>query len=172
MKVRPFIDMRNIDLSGNILDIGLESCGIIYNIYKLKNNESKFETEYIEGSKKIEVAEENYYDCCINFFTFRFIFFPNEKIRYLNRIYEVLKDKGYLYIWDIDKGFGKTFSGKIRVMLPDRRIMTLNFTDNNILKVCSMKDTIKLVEQKFEVIDTRAWDGIYFIKARKKTKGE
>jgi hypothetical protein len=172
MKVRPFIDMRNIEICGNVLDMGLENCGIIYNIYKLKNNESNFETRYIEGSKKMEGIEESYYDCCINFFTLRFILSSGGKARYLSRIYDILRDTGYLYIWDIEKSFGKTFSGKVRVMLPDRRIMTLNFTDNNIFKNCSMKNTIKLIEQRFEVVDTRAWDGIYFIKAKKRTKGE
>lgn len=165
---KPFIDLRELDIKGNVLDIGLEGCGIMYNIYKLNIKNSHFDVDYGEGKKDISKINKNYYDYCLCFFSLRYLLTLNEKNDLINFIWDSLRKDGFIYIWEMNKGFGKYFNGIIRVMLPDRSIKRVKLIDLNIFKDTSKEAAIKLLSDKFDIIDINQWDGIYFIKAKKK----
>lgn len=168
MMFRPFIDLRELNIKGNVLDVGLESCGIIYNIYKLNTKSSNFDVEYSEGKKGMEEIEKEYYDYCVCFFSLRYLCFLKDKNNMLDFIFKSLCKEGVIYIWDMNKGYGKYFNGIIRVMLPDRSIKRVKLLDLNVLNDTSMEGTIKILSDKFDIIDTKQWDGIYYIEAKKK----
>jgi hypothetical protein len=168
MVFKPFIDLRELDIRGNVLDVGLESCGIIYNIYKLNIEGSRFDVEYGEGKSGMTEVEANYYNSCVCFFSFRYLMMVREKSKLTDFISKSLKEDGILYVWELNKGYGKYFNGIIRVMLPDRTIKRIRLTDVNIFNDISIKSTIKILSGKFDILDTKEWDGIYFIKAKKK----
>ncbi len=67
------INMENEIFRGNLLDVGTDNYGIIYNIYKQYNEDSNL--QYINGAEEKENIKEGYYDNCILLFSFSNIFF-------------------------------------------------------------------------------------------------
>jgi hypothetical protein len=168
MVCRPFIDLRELDIVGNVLDIGLESCGIMYNIYKLNIKNSNFDVEYSEGKDGVVEIEKDYYNFCVCFFSLRYLMMLKEKNNMIDLISKSLDAEGIVYIWDMNKGYGKYFNGIIRVMLPNRTIKKIRIMDLNIFNDTSMESVTRMLSDKFNILDTKVWDGIYFIKAKKK----
>lgn len=153
---------------GNILDIGLENHGIFYNIYKQYNDDVN--VEYLSGKEEKDKINEDFYDSCILFFSFSSIWFKRRKKGFIADIYRYLNKDGMLYIWDIDKGYGKLFNGRLKIVIPESKIRQINVKDVNILKNTSKESTIKLLEGFFDILDSKSSDGIYYIKAKKKIK--
>lgn len=61
-----FINMEKEIFKGNLLDIGMDNQGIIYNIYKEFND--NVNVEYVSGKEEGKNIKEDYYDNCILLF--------------------------------------------------------------------------------------------------------
>ncbi|MBV7273245.1 class I SAM-dependent methyltransferase [Clostridiaceae bacterium UIB06] len=166
MKKNIFISMEREIFRGNILDIGMENQGIFYNIYKKYNDD--INVEYISGKEGKKNIHENFYDSCILFFSLNSIWLKNRKRDLIKDIYKYLNKDGIIYIWDIDKGYGKIFNGHIKIVIPGSKIKHMDIKELNILKDISKENTITLLENYFDILDSKSSDGIYYIKARKK----
>lgn len=149
---------------GNLLDIGLENHGIIYNAYKQLNAE--ISVDYVEG-KESENIKEGHYDSCVLLFSISKISYRKNKLRLFEEINGFLKENGALYIWDIDKGKNKIWNSKIKIETPDNRVKEITIKENNFFKDCSKEGVLKLLNRYFEVIDFNCKDGVYYIKANK-----
>jgi hypothetical protein len=160
------INMENEIFRGNLLDVGTDNYGIIYNIYKQYNEDSNL--QYINGAEEKENIKEGYYDNCILLFSFSNIFFKKNRMNLIRDIYLYLKEGGNVYIWDIDKKIKETFNGKIKILLPGEKIKEISIKDLNILKDSSMDTTVKLLSPYFEIQDLKSSDGVYYIKGTKK----
>lgn len=151
---------------GNVLDIGLDNYGIIYNIYKEFND--NVTVEYISGKEEEENIKEDGYNSCILLFSFSKLWFKFKKRNFIKDIYRYLEKDGLLYIWDIDKGYRKIFDANIKILVPGKKLKKIRVRDFNIFKNNSKENTLKLLENYFEILDLKASDGIYYVKARKK----
>ncbi|EPY2271575.1 class I SAM-dependent methyltransferase [Clostridium sporogenes] len=160
------INMENEIFRGNLLDVGTDNYGIIYNIYKQYNEDSNL--EYINGAEEKENIKEGYYDNCILLFSFSNIFFKKNRMSLIRDIYRYLKEGGNVYIWDIDKKIKETFNGKIKILLPGEKVKNISIKDLNLLKDSSIDTTIKLLDPYFEIKDLKSSDGVYYIKGKKK----
>ncbi|HIG0354876.1 class I SAM-dependent methyltransferase [Clostridium sporogenes] len=160
------INMENEIFRGNLLDVGMDNYGIIYNIYKQYNEDSNL--EYINGAEEKENIKEGYYDNCILLFSFSNIFFKKNRMNLIRDIYRYLKEGGNVYIWDIDKKLKETFNGKIKILLPGEKVKNISIKDLNLLKDSSIDTTIKLLDPYFEIKDLKSSDGVYYIKGKKK----
>lgn len=160
------INMENEIFRGNLLDVGTDNYGIIYNIYKQYNEDSNL--EYINGAEEKENIKEGYYDNCILLFSFSNIFFKKNRMSLIRDIYRYLKEGGNVYIWDIDKKLKETFNGKIKILLPGEKVKNISIKDLNLLKDSSIDTTIKLLDSYFEIKDLKSSDGVYYIKGKKK----
>ncbi|NEZ92507.1 class I SAM-dependent methyltransferase [Clostridium botulinum] len=160
------INMENEIFRGNLLDVGTDNYGIIYNIYKQYNEDSNL--EYINGAEEKENIKEGYYDNCILLFSFSNIFFKKNRMNLIQDIYKYLKERGNVYIWDIDKKIKETFNGKIKILLPGEKVKNISIKDLNVLKDSSIDTTIKLLDPYFEIKDLKSSDGVYYIKGKKK----
>ncbi|WP_434297005.1 class I SAM-dependent methyltransferase [Clostridium sporogenes] len=160
------INMENEIFRGNLLDVGTDNYGIIYNIYKQYNEDSNL--EYINGAEEKENIKEGYYDNCILLFSFSNIFFKKNRMSLIRDIYRYLKEGGNVYIWDIDKKLKETFNGKIKILLPGEKVKNISIKDLNLLKDTSIDTTIKLLDPYFEIKDLKSSDGVYYIKGKKK----
>ncbi|EKO1912481.1 class I SAM-dependent methyltransferase [Clostridium botulinum] len=160
------INMENEIFRGNLLDVGTDNYGIIYNIYKQYNEDSNL--EYISGAEEKENIKEGYYDNCILLFSFSNIFFKKNRMSLIRDIYRYLKEGGNVYIWDIDKKLKETFNGKIKILLPGEKVKNISIKDLNLLKDSSIDTTIKLLDPYFEIKDLKSSDGVYYIKGKKK----
>jgi hypothetical protein len=161
-----YIDLKNEVLMGDILDVGLDNYGIIYNLYKLHNKDASL--EYIQGKEEKRFIDRESYDCSILFFSLSSLWLKLSKKNLFKDISEFLRTDGVLYIWDIEKNYSRVFKGTIKVLLPENNIKEINITDLNLLKDSSKESTIKLMEQYFEVIDLKTYDNVYYIKAKKR----
>ncbi|KAJ51602.1 hypothetical protein BD780_002130 [Clostridium tetanomorphum] len=172
MKEEIQLKLQQEYFKGNILDIGVSNNGIIYNVYKYFNKEIRdnIELEYINGKEEGKNIEKGIYDSCILFFTLSNIWLKKSKKNLLKDIYEYLNKDGCLYIWDIDKGYNKTFFNKIKIILPENNIKEIQLKDINILKDNSRESISKLIEEDFKIINIEEKEGIYYIKASKKNK--
>lgn len=162
------INLENQRFKGNVLDVGFSNYGIAYNIYKLSNKE--FNVEYINGNDNTVNVKENYYDSCVMFLAFSSIMFKIRKKALLEEVFKYLKEDGYIYIWDIEKKYGKTFNDKVKVLMPDRKVKELEIKDYNIFKESSQKSTLELLSQHFDIICSKSLRNIYYIKAQKKRR--
>ncbi|NFB53299.1 class I SAM-dependent methyltransferase [Clostridium botulinum] len=160
------INMENEIFRGNLLDVGTDNYGIIYNIYKQYDEDSNL--EYINGEEEKENIKEGYYDNCILLFSFSNIFFKKNRMNLIQDIYKYLKEGGNVYIWDIDKKIKETFNGKIKILLPGEKVKNISIKDLNVLKDSSIDTTIKLLDPYFEIKDLKSSDGVYYIKGKKK----
>lgn len=169
MKREVFINLEKEIFKGNLLDIGFSNHGIIYNICKQYIDDSK-SVEYIEGNgDKIEVGS---YDTCVMFLTLSDIKFTQGRKKMIKDVYKFLKEDGLLYIWDIDKGFAKTFNSRINIMLPDKSTKKINFRDLNLFKNSSKENTIKIVKPYFEILTLKNSDNIYYMICKKRGKSK
>jgi len=173
LKREVFINLEKEIFKGNLLDIGFSNHGIIYNICKQYIDDSK-SVEYIEGKEEKIKIDEGSYDTCVMFLTLSDIKFTQTRKKMIKDVYKFLKEDGLLYIWDIDKGFAKTFISRINILLPDKSTKKINLRDLNLFKNSSKENTIKILAPYFEIITMKSSDNIYYMicKRREKSKDE
>ena len=162
MKREVFINLEKEIFKGNLLDIGFSNQGIIYNICKQYIDDRSC-IEYVEGKKDKLKIKEGSYDTCVLFFTLSGIKLTESKKRLVKDIYKFLKEDGLLYIWDIDKGFLKTFNSKINILLPDKSTKTINLRDLNIFKNSNKENTMKILKPYFKITTLKSSDNIYYL---------
>lgn len=166
MKEEIFINLEQEFFNGNVLDIGFCNKGIVYNLFK--KYDFNDEINYINGEQCKDEIEEDFYDNCILFFSLSNIMLSNNKEKLIQDIYKYLKEDGNLYIWDIDKPFTKGFNAKIKILLPNKEIKKINIIDFNILKNASKENTVELLKNKFDIIDLKSSQNIYYLRAKRK----
>ena len=171
MKREVFINLEKEIFKGNLLDIGLSNHGIIYNICKQYIDDSK-SVEFIEGKEDKIKIEEGTYDTCALFLTLSDIKYTQSKKKLIKDVYKFLKEDGFLYIWDIDKGFAKVFNSRINILLPDKSTKLINLRDFNLFKNSSKENTIKILKPYFEVLTLKNSDNIYYMICKKRGKSE
>lgn len=159
------INLEDKYFNGNVLDIGLENNGIVYNLYK--HNNKDFNVEYVEGKNETDNIQKNFYDSCIMFLSFSSVLFKLNKKNLIKEIHNYLKDNGVLHIWDINKGYGKTFEGTINVILPDEKVKKIDVKELNVFKDSSYKSVLHLLEENFNIILCKCKNDIYYIEAQK-----
>lgn len=162
------INLREQNFKGNVLDVGLNNYGVVYNIYK--HEKESYSIEYLsKEDKKISIDREGY-DSCVLFLSFSQLFSKGKRKKLIEEVWGYLKDEGVLYIWDINKGYGKIFLNKIKVILPGDKVKEVLIKDYNILKDASMGTTHKIISNKFDIIEERDEEKIFYIKAQKKRR--
>jgi ubiquinone/menaquinone biosynthesis C-methylase UbiE len=171
LKKEVFISLEKEIFKGNILDIGFSNHGIIYNIYKQYIDDDT-SIEYLEGKEEKLRIEKEQYDVCALFLTLSDMNSTFTRKKLIKDIYNFLKSDGLLYIWDIDKGFAKIFSSIIKIVLPDKSTKQISLRDFNIFKNSSKENTIKILQDYFEILTLKNSDNIYYMICKKKGKSE
>jgi len=171
MKREVFINLEKEIFKGNLLDIGFSNHGIIYNICK-EYIDDRSCVEYVEGKDDKKKIKEGSYDTCALFLTLSDIKLTQNKKSLIKDIFKFLKEDGLLYIWDIDKGFLKTFSSGINILLPDKSTKQINLIDLNIFKNSSKENTMKILQPYFEIITLKNSENIYYMICKRKGKSE
>ena len=165
MKNEILIDLENVNIGGNILDIGFSNYGIAQSLFK--NGADEVSVDYVEGKDAKKQIEEDFYDTCIIFFCLSGMGLKYSRKKILLEATKHLKLGGILHIWDLDKPRGKIFRGKLKVVLPGRVYKNIKITDLNIVKDTSFISMKQTVEKYFEIMEANSWDNIYCIKGKK-----
>ncbi|AGX44066.1 hypothetical protein [Clostridium saccharobutylicum] len=158
------INLEDINLQGDILDVGEKNSGIIYNISK--EVEEELSLDYVCEDTKIELKNRQY-DACTFFFELNKIWTNTQKERLISEVSNYVKEDGEIYIWDINKERGKVFNNKIRVILPNNKIKEFAFKNLNILSHSNIEEIKKILKKHFKVEVTKVWEDIFFIRGRK-----
>ncbi|EDS77434.1 class I SAM-dependent methyltransferase [Clostridium massiliodielmoense] len=164
------INMEEEVLNGDILDIGMDNNGVIYNIYK--NSNTDFNVEYIDDKNGLNFIKNNSYDVCAMFLSFSSIMLKANKKRFVKKIYEYLREGGVFYIWDLDKKYGRILNQSVKVKISDDMIKEIIFKEFNILKESSYESTKNILNDFFDIIDFKCLNGVYYIKAQKRRRNE
>lgn len=157
------LNMHDVNFEGNILDVGGENYGIIYNIKKFLDDEVA--VDYVDDSKAMETFE---YDTCVLFFSLGKINTQKERENMLNEIYPLIKEDGEVFLWDMIKYKNQIYKNKLRVILPGDKIKEFTLRDINFLKEWGEEDGKKTLEKYFEIQETKVWEDVYYIKAKKR----
>lgn len=160
------LELQQELFKGNVLDIGVNNNGVIYNVHKYFNKD--LEVEYINGKEEEKNIEKEYYDSCVLLFTLSNLYFKLNKRNLFKDIYDYLKKDGYIYIWDINKGYNKIFTSKVKILLPEQKVKEINVRDLNIFEDNSKETILKLLGEYFTVTELKEKKGLYYIKAQKK----
>ncbi|WP_238882302.1 hypothetical protein [Clostridium sp. YIM B02551] len=157
------LNLKDMELKGDVLDVGGENYGVIYNIKKYLDSEVA--VDFVDESR--EIINSNY-DTCILFFSLGKINSNRERHKLMSEIYPLIKEEGELYIWDIVKKKNEVYKNKIRVILPEDKSKEFSIKDGNFLKEWSADESKKVLEKYCDILETREWEDIFFIKAKKK----
>ncbi|MPM29216.1 hypothetical protein SDC9_75756 [bioreactor metagenome] len=161
-----FVSLEKEVFRGNILDVGLDNNGVIYNVYKYHDED--LDVDYLEGRENTRSMRSDYYDSCILFFSLHNIVNGREKKKLFEHISECLKNNGYVYIWDIDKKPLQTFRGNIKVSLPDKTLKDFKINCLNPFTNNSKEKIINVLKEFFEVLDIKYSDNIFSIVCKKR----
>lgn len=163
------INLENERFKGNVLDIGMDNYGVIYQM--CKNNDDDLNVEYIDKEGERNNIEKQWYDTAVLFFCLGKLNTNISKKKLLKEIYEYLRDDGEIRIWDIDKCSMSAANLKVKVLLPKRKVKNIVIKDFNIAKDRSKENIKKLLKPMFEIIEIKTSNNIYYIKGRKIKKG-
>ena len=162
------INLEDINLQGDILDVGERNFGVIYNISK--EVEDELSLDYVYSDSKVELKSREY-DACTFFFCLNKIWTSLEKEKLIREISSYIKENGEIFIWDINKERGKVFNNKIRIILPKGKVKEFTFKNLNVLLSSNIEEIKKILEKYFEIEETKSWEDIFFIRGKKlKTK--
>lgn len=160
------IQLEDELFDGNLLDIGMSNTGIIYNLYKEFNVNPTI--EYIDGKYDEDKIEEKYYDNCVLLFTLSQVYFESGRKEIIKNINKYLKEKGKIYIWDVNKGYNKLVNFNIKIISSKTKEKKIIFKDNKIFLSSNKKATLKILSEYFNIIEEMQDEDIYYIKAEKK----
>ncbi|MEG2291206.1 MAG: hypothetical protein RSC24_14625 [Clostridium sp.] len=160
------LNLADVKLSGDVLDVG-ESFGVIYNLYA--DAEDEVAVDCI-GSENSHLLTGEDYDTCTIFFHLSSMWSMNSRIKLIEEATKYLKVGGQIYIWDINKEVGKVSNNKINALLPSGKIKEFEFKNLNPLCKSDIEDTKIMLEKYYKIEETKLWEEIYYIKA-KKNKG-
>lgn len=159
------VNLENEKFDGNVLDIGMDNHGIIYQM--CKNYDDELCVDYVDKEGEQHSIEKNEYDVAVLFLAIGKLSFNTERKKLLQEVYDYLKDDGEIKVWDIDKGSMETVNLRLKVLLPGGRVKSINFRDFNFVKDSSKENIIKLIEPMFDIIETTTVNNIYCIRGRK-----
>ena len=94
------INLEDVNIQGDILDVGENNLGIIYNISKEVLEEISI--DYVNEETKCKLQSRKY-DACTFFFDLNKMWTSLEKERLIKNVSKYLKNNGEILIWDINK---------------------------------------------------------------------
>lgn len=162
MSKRMILNLKEVKLQGDILDVG-ESFGVIYNLSK--DIIGELAIDFVSDNS----CRENYgtYDVCTMFFHLSNVFSKFGKQKLIEDVAKYLKPGGEIYIWDINKDSKEIFNNNIIAILPSGEMKHFEFKNLNILSKSLIDINKKLLEKSFEIEETKLWEDIHYIKAKK-----
>ena len=158
------IDMEDVNLKGDILDVGENNLGVIYNLSK--EIEEELSLDYVDDERKVELQKRKY-DACTFFFELNRLWTNIEREKVIKDICSYIKDDGEILIWDINKVRGKVFNNKIKVILPRENVKEFTFKNMNPFSNSNADEIKKILEKYFKIEETKSWEDIFFIRGRK-----
>ncbi|SHI86913.1 hypothetical protein SAMN02745163_00897 [Clostridium cavendishii DSM 21758] len=160
------IDMRNVNFKGNVLDIGSENYGVIYNL--IKEDECEISVDYLINDISKESEHYMMYETAVIFFSLSKLWNNFERKKLLFETWQTLKKGGELHIWDYEKNTKEIINENITVTLKNDKIKKFNYSNKNPFCEFSLETSKKILEKYYEIEETSLCSGIIYLKAKRK----
>ncbi|WP_066895341.1 hypothetical protein [Clostridium nigeriense] len=157
------LNLSDVKLQGNIIDIG-ESFGVIYNITKEVMDE--ISVDYVYGNENNNLMKEEY-NICTMFFCLSRFWNASSRLKLIEEVSKYIKSGGELFIWDINKEMKDMVNNKIIAILPSGNFKEFEFKNLNPIIKSNIEENEKLLEKYYKIEETKLWEDIHFIRARK-----
>ncbi len=166
MEEEALIDLRSFSLKGDVLDIGRDNNGIIYNY--IKNSKDDIIVDLVELPEEIEALKTKTHDNGILFFFLSTLRSNREKKEFLKELASYIKEDGELLLWDIEKRVLKPYKKKIKILLKKEVSREITIIEADPLLASSLRNTEELIREDFELLESKSHNGIYHIRAKRK----
>ena len=163
MKKTLILNLKDIKISGEVLDVSKEDNEIISSLIVDNNDEIAID---LSGESEASINDKEYGVCTI-FFYLSSIWNTTKREMLIEDIYNKLEDNAKIYIWDINKNIGEFVDSKLKVLLPNEEMKELKIKNNNIIASSNLEECKKILEKKFKIEETKVWEDIYFVKGIK-----
>lgn len=159
------IDMNNLDLKGDIIDVGIKNYGIIYKL--CKQNGDEIAVEYVEDEEKGLISKDCY-DTAVLFFSLGQLSTSQRKKRLLKEIHSYIRDSGEIVIWDVNKNAGKLMDLDMEILMPQNETQTIKVRMLNPFSRNTLEQVKKMVEPMYEITDEREGNDIFYLRGIRK----
>ena len=159
MEEEALIDLRSFSLKGDVLDIGRDNNGIIYNY--IKNSKDDIIVDLVELPEEIEALKTKTHDNGILFFFLSTLRSNREKKEFLKELASYIKEDGELLLWEIEK---RVF----QILLKKEVSREITIKEADPLLASSLRNTEELIREDFELLESKSHNGIYHIRAKRK----
>jgi Methylase involved in ubiquinone/menaquinone biosynthesis len=168
------IDLRNLNIGGQVLDIGFQGKGIIYRALKESTDETAVTSDgeilndynWVYGYPGEFPFEGYSFDSVTAFFSFSIIrrrYMRNGTIREISR---VLREGGKLYIWDSPvKAFGLGHSKTIKVLLPGSETEDFKLIHPGVGSGFDMDSMLPVIKRYFTIDKSINFGDYFYIEA-------
>ena len=156
------IDMQDLDLKGDVIDVGVKNYGIIYKL--CKQYEDEVALEYLMDEEKM-LIEREYYDTAVLFFTLSPLRNAGKRRKLIKEIYQYIRECGEIIIWDINKAIGMAVDLQVEVLMKEKDSQTVNIRSMSPLKTLSLKQVKEIINPFFEVTEEKQGKTIFYLRA-------
>ena len=143
------IDLREVELSGEVLEIGRDENYIVYNF--LKSDQKEISVDLVENEKEFKENNKGIYDNIVLFFFLSTLNSKKERLELIKEIKEYMKPGGRLYIFDIDKKPIKPYKNKIKILFSEENYKELFILETNPLLISNLKAIEELIKEDFYI---------------------
>ena len=167
MRISPkrlIVNLKYVNLKGDVLDISSDNSGIIYSLIKANNLERRdINVDYFSDNNK------HLYDSGAIFFTLGSLGkFESQEL--IQEVYKSIKDNGEIYIWDRIKEKGELVHDNVIAKMPDGSEKKFNIMNLNPFYEFNLDKCQSLFNKYFEIEERIIWDKVIYIKAIKKER--
>lgn len=159
------MSLEDLKIEGDILDIGGDDFGVIYNVFREVEGELSLDYASTEDGRRLKGSR---FDAATLFFAIGDLKRNKKKENLIKEIVGYLKYDGEIYIWDIVKNKGEFINNTVKVILPNNKIKNFTLKKMNPFLACSLEDVEKALEKYCKVVETKQWEQLFFIRAIKK----
>ena len=160
------IDLRELQLKGEVLEIGRDENYIIYNFLKARGEE--ISVDIVENEKKFKEESKEKYDNIVLFFFLSTLNSKKERLELIKEIKDYIKFSGGLYIFDIDKKSLKPYKNKIKILFSEENYKELLIVETNPLLVSNLNAVEELIKEDFHIKKSKGLEGVFFLQGERK----
>lgn len=169
MKKRAVINMKDLNIKGNVIDVATKGNTIVSEIAATMLMEDKMQPDkdFISWGGKSIPSDENTYDYAIAFFSLSKLGNKFKLGKILRELKRVLKKEGKIFIWDAyGIGIKLNVCYELKVLISEGDIRRVNYRIKfNPFRV-SFNGVMKALKKNgFLVQNSRVLDNIYYLEA-------
>ena len=166
MEAISVIDLRELELMGEVLEIGRDDNYIVYKF--LKEQGEEISVDIVENEEKFKEESKAKYDNIVLFFFLSSLNSKKEKLALIKEIKDYIKPAGKLFIFDIEKKSLKPYKNKIKILFSEENYKELLILETNPLLVSNLNSVQELIKEDFYIKKSKSLEGVFLLQRERK----